>query len=540
MAEAAKKIGVAPSKESTTSASDLLKQRESKELVIALCGSVGSGIKAVVKSLRIQLEANEYHVEHIRLSDLMQELTRESGDVQLAEIVSGINPRCEYSRIEGLQSLGNQLRKEFAGDICAQLAIRYISKWRHPDDTPQNIKQNASEKKTAFIIDQLKHPKEYEMLKKIYRDTLYLVGLLTTDTEKLKRLETRKISSDDAAKVISADRKQDFSHGQQLEKTLVFADYFLAFSSDHLPKIENNVKRFIDLIHGVNGITPTKQEVGMYAAYSASLQSACLSRQVGAAISDEKGIIIATGKNDVPEFGGGLYSADSSRDLRCIHKGGKCYNTHEINSLKFDIERILIEELTLEPDLASKITDIISKQTKVGSLIEFSRSIHAEMDAIVSLARSPSATTKGKHLYTTTYPCHNCARHIVAAGIEKVIYIEPYAKSLATKLHDDSLTDSDESCGKVAISPFEGVSPNKYQTFFVADGQRKNSDTGEAIRHATKDLLHISRIIVSGYPDTESKITETLQQLIERKSQPVLAASVDIENIDGFEEGQND
>ncbi|WP_422109159.1 deaminase [Aeromonas salmonicida] len=45
--------------------------------------------------------------------------------------------------------------------------------------------------------------------------------------------------------------------------------------------------------------------------------------------------------------------------------------------------------------------------------------MHAEMDAITSLARLDGPSSKNKIIYTTTYPCHNCARHIVAAGIKK-------------------------------------------------------------------------------------------------------------------------
>ncbi|MBF4218320.1 deaminase, partial [Vibrio anguillarum] len=84
--------------------------------------------------------------------------------------------------------------------------------------------------------------------------------------------------------------------------------------------------------------------------------------------------------------------------------------------------------------------------------------VHAEMDAIVSLARSIRQSSVGMTLYSTTYPCHNCARHIVAAGILRVVYIEPYEKSLALKLHDDALTDANGT-HKVVLVPFEGVSP---------------------------------------------------------------------------------
>ncbi len=72
----------------------------------------------------------------------------------------------------------------------------------------------------------------------------------------------------------------------------------------------------------------------------------------------------------------------------------------------------------------------------------------------------------GGKLYCTTYPCHSCARHIVAAGITEVYYIEPYRKSLATKLHDDAITESETDKQKVRILPYDGVAPTRYLTLF--------------------------------------------------------------------------
>ena len=51
-----------------------------------------------------------------------------------------------------------------------------------------------------------------------------------------------------------------------------------------------------------------------------------------------------------------------------------------------------------------------------------------------------SQPTAGTTLYTTTFPCHNCTRHIVAAGISRVVYVKPYPKSLAFQLHYDSIS----------------------------------------------------------------------------------------------------
>src|SRR5690606_14379405 len=129
----------------------------------------------------------------------------------------------------------------------------------------------------------------------------------------------------------------------------------------------------------------------MYNAKSASGNSACLSRQVGACIIDSKNNTLSTGWNDVPKFGGNLYTTDSNLDNRCYNKGF-CSNDFQKDKLVDNI----IESLLNEDDLKSIFevngslnTMLVSKikenlrNSKVKDLIEFSRSVHAEMHAII-------------------------------------------------------------------------------------------------------------------------------------------------------------
>jgi len=51
--------------------------------------------------------------------------------------------------------------------------------------------------------------------------------------------------------------------------------------------------------------------------------------------------------------------------------------------------------------------------------------IHAEMNALAYMART-NESTEGAILYVTMSPCLNCAKHLLAAGIKKVIYLEEY------------------------------------------------------------------------------------------------------------------
>ncbi len=109
--------------------------------------------------------------------------------------------------------------------------------------------------------------------------------------------------------------------------------------------------------------------------------------------------------------------------------------------------------------------------------LEYGRAVHAEMAAITDASRQ-GISLKRRDLYSTAFPCHLCARHIVAAGIRRVVYIEPYPKSVAEELYGDSLTvDAEErSTTKVAFEPFVGVSPSLYpQVFRLLPGARKDA-----------------------------------------------------------------
>jgi deoxycytidylate deaminase len=165
----------------------------------------------------------------------------------------------------------------------------------------------------------------------------------------------------------------------------------------------------------------------MYAAASAAGNSACLSRQVGAAVCDESGEILAIGWNDVPQFEGGLYIADhktdpnAERDKRCWNlAGGVCFNDQEKRLLSDMLITELVSKKVVQETDKNKAIEIVIRSTKVKDLIEFSRSIHAEMHAILTAGRLAGDKIRGGKLYCTTYPCHSCARHIIAAGITEV------------------------------------------------------------------------------------------------------------------------
>jgi len=70
-------------------------------------------------------------------------------------------------------------------------------------------------------------------------------------------------------------------------------------------------------------------------------------------------------------------------------------------------------------------------------------------------------------MYTTTFPCHNCAKHIVSAGIQRVVYVEPYPKSKAASLFPDTIAiDEPFREDKVVFDVFRGMGPRRFFDLF--------------------------------------------------------------------------
>jgi deoxycytidylate deaminase len=118
------------------------------------------------------------------------------------------------------------------------------------------------------------------------------------------------------------------------------------------------------------------------------------------------------------------------------------------------------------------------------------------MDAIISVARDGKPGIVGSTLYVTTYPCHNCAKHIIDAGIARVVFLEPYVKSLAQKLHSDAINNPLEqpSSEKISFDNYGGVSPRRYPKFFSMTAERKKESKFIRRSHSQESLFPISAV----------------------------------------------
>ncbi len=416
-----------------------------------------------------------------------------------------------YTRIGSLMKRGNELRANAQrGDILAMFAAAEINALR---DEPNTGK--------AFILRQLKHPDEVYALRRIYGDGFHTVGIYCPKRARRKILHRHEgMDPGRADELIERDENEPPTLGQKFRDTFYLSDVFISCKSEEAAEAESQVDRFLNLLFGTKVISPHRDEYGMYLAHAAALRSSSLARQVGAAILSPHGEVLAVGTNEVPRAGGGQYWQDESPDSRDHVRGidtSDAFKTEIMTEILAKLQGGW-DDMSPEEQHAS-VADAIRnlKDARIMNLTEFMRAVHAEMEALSSALRV-GVSTRGATLYTTTFPCHGCAKHIVVAGICRVVYIEPYPKSLAMDLHDDSiaLEEGSESTDKVRFEPFVGVAPRRYTDLFsttTRDGVRirRKDSAGRVIEGEPQ--LRIS-MADSTYMQREANVARELKDLI--------------------------
>jgi deoxycytidylate deaminase len=416
----------------------------------------------------------------------------------------------EDDRIWKLMRAGNEARVRLSdGAALAKLAILSVQKNREE----RSGEATKPAKKVAYLFLTLKNPDEISFLRRTYGDAFILISFYEPREERVTslahKIASSKQSSDmdsersAAEAIVKADEKDGEKQGQRTGDSFSEADFFV--STSNREDAAKAIKRFVDILFGHPFHTPTVDEYGMFLAWGVSLRSADLSRQVGAAFCDKNGNLIAVGCNDVPRAGGGQYWPGQG-DARDFQRGYDSSVREKKRMVGEIVERLkasgwltdAIGSLSVERRLTELLGpggDPILSGAGINNILEHGRIVHAEMAAIADAAKR-GLSLQDSTLYTTTFPCHVCARHVVAAGAKRVVYVEPYPKSRAKDLHDDSIVvDSHELVeGKVTFQSFNGIAPRKYGAMFSMVDRKLKS--GEAVAAAPES----SKIKVRALP----------------------------------------
>ena len=458
------------------------------EIVIGLVYGAGTETRPVMRMLDEALQAYGYARRALHLSDYFpamlgkQSFKRESP-----------------TATRDLQDFGDELRKK-AGrpGLLAQLAIYLIAAKRARDETPP---------RTAWIVRSLRRPEEVTQFRKVYGPRFILLAIHTPEPIRQRNAEenwqrwattTTLRYEVEATRDIQRDELDtERPYGQRTRDTFAQADFFIDARSE--PVLNEDLVRCVRLIFGWPFIPPTRDEQAMYHAFTASLRSSEMGRQVGAAIAKPDGEVLAVGTNDVPSGRGGLYWSPDQPDNRDFAR----QDPSDSNTLwQRRIARELLvrmasgswlenSQITTHDDDKYDVTEDqldgfleLVEGTRFAAITEFGRAVHAEMDALTTAARL-GISVAGATLVCTTFPCHNCTRHLVAAGVKRVLYIHPYDKSLAWDLHSDAIELDPEHKhsvrGKVVFEQFVGVAPRGYPQYFGFGQARRRDDRGQPV-----------------------------------------------------------
>ena len=519
------------------------------EIVVGLVGPVGTDLGRTCSILEAELAHFRYNQVVIRLSSLLS---------QIADYRDKLQPEknsTEFDRIKNYMDAGTSLRRKTKrGDILGLMAVAAIRENRITINSTNKRRKNSNPPeeelgkrpipRTAYVLNSLKHPDEVKLLRKIYGKGFILLSVYSPKEIRAEALAdliatkgrkgTSRNYKDRAYQLIQRDEEEEEKDhlGQNVGLAFPLADLFV--DSRDLEKQRSEIKRFLEKFFGHSYHSPTKDEFGMFQAKAASIRSADMSRQVGAVITSKDGEVLAVGCNEIPKFGGGLYwegDNPDKRDFRLGYDSSVKYRERMISEVVDAFYRNGFLKggksssgMKLAKEIAEEKSKDLFDDALVSNVIEYGRSVHAEMAALMSAARN-GISVKDGILYSTTFPCHLCARHIIAAGISRVVYIEPYPKSIAPSLYDDSIVvDSpDKVSGKVAFEPFVGVSPVIYLDLFSSEGKRKTA-SGDNVPWNPEDTLPRIDRFENSYILVETKaLVESLQPLLRKNNIKLLA-----------------
>ena len=366
-----------------------------------------------------------------------------------------------------------------AKDINHSIKIlrAYLSKkaeLKSKDSTQDN---ETIHKHALVVVDSIKNPFESMYLKQRYSN-YYLMGIYTDEAQRQKRLiNSNKFSMDDINTIDRVEQLRIFKKyyrdwcdkklsekeqdpvleiflnrikEQRLEDVLPFilqnvssclesADIFINNPIDNSSyvTIKRTMVRYISLMMCPGIVLPTNLERCMQIAYASKANSGCISRQVGAVVTDCDYQLLSVGWNQQPrEQLPCLY-----RDLCELyaHHDPDGYSDYENSSeggetsFQKNIQTLVTEEYNKQDcplkthgrNVCFCFKDVYNGITGEKNQMH-TRALHAEETAFLNLTGDSKQRAKGGFLFTTSSPCVLCAKKSRYLGISKIYYVDPY------------------------------------------------------------------------------------------------------------------
>lgn len=337
-----------------------------------------------------------------------------------------------------LQEFGNRIRnhgdinpdKEFSGIHMFALA-------RRANDFIKAVQavNKANNHPTFICLDAIRSPYEATYFQDRY-SSFYLVAVSTDDNERIRRLGEKlsheQIKALDSKEYPSKLKDESRFTNQDIGACLQLADIYLYNpyeSTNEKYFITELIVKYITLMKHPGLITPTSVERCMQIAYNAKLNSGCLSRQVGAVITDSHYSVKAVGWNSVAE--GQVPCNLRNAENYLINKDKSSFSTYELENQEF-IDHMHKEYKrkiglsSLKGRLCSYcFKDEYEKITLQKNQVH-TRSLHAEENAFLQIVKYGGEGIQGGKLFTSASSCVLCSKKAFQLGIKDIFYIDPY------------------------------------------------------------------------------------------------------------------
>ena len=300
----------------------------------------------------------------------------------------------------------------------------------------KNIRQINSDG-TFIVIDAIRNPYEAKFFKDRY-SAFYLISINAPNEDRKAYLQNEHKYTvdefDELERRESGKSQIDYADfiSQNVKRCIEISDIHIFNPRNELDN--NNVLKaqlawYLALIKHPGLISPTNLERVMQIAYTAKVNSGCISRQVGAVVTDENFSIKSVGWNDVAK---GQVPCNL-RSLRGLTSDFDevTYSFYERHDKKFrDAAKVELINISGQPGTKGKnlsycFKDIKNSLDDLGNQVH-TRSLHAEENAFLQLTKYGTAGIEGGKLFTTASPCELCAKKAYQLGIKDIVYIDPY------------------------------------------------------------------------------------------------------------------
>lgn len=296
------------------------------------------------------------------------------------------------------------------------------------------IIENNGNEKTAIVIDSIRNSLESTYFKEQYV-SFYLIAINSEDTYRKQRLNSKlnldQIDEIDKIEYISDKDGVEKFVSQDIKGCIQNAEIYIHNPTDNLPAechttLKKQLVRYLSLIFNPGIITPSPVERCMQIAYTAKYNSGCISRQVGAVISNSSYSIKAVGWNNTSE-GQVPCLLRNIEDLDNYDK--LAYSNYELGNVFTTRVNQLYPERDFSALKGKKLcicfkdikNDLDKKRNQVHT-----RSLHAEENAFLQITKYGGGGIDGGYLFTTSSPCELCSKKAYQLNIKRIYYIEPY------------------------------------------------------------------------------------------------------------------